>query len=120
MLTGEIIHGFLLKEKRYVKEEESTVHVFEHEKSGARLIYMENDEENKVFCISFATLPSDSTGVAHIIEHSVLCGSEKYPLKDPFVKLMNSSLNTFLNAMTFMDKTMYPVASMNEKDFSNL
>ena len=120
MDTGDIIHGFLLKDKRYIKEEGSAVHIFEHEKSGARLIYMENDEENKVFCISFATLPPDSTGVAHIIEHSVLCGSEKYPLKDPFVKLMNSSLNTFLNAMTFMDKTMYPVASMNEKDFANL
>lgn len=120
MNTGDIIHGFRLAEKRYVTEEESTVHVFEHVKSGARLLYMHNDEDNKVFCISFATLPPDSTGVAHIIEHSVLCGSEKYPLKDPFVRLMNSSLNTFLNAMTFMDKTMYPVASMNEKDFANL
>lgn len=120
MEINETIHGFRLTDKKYVKEADSTVHMFEHAKTGARLLYMENDDDNKVFSVSFKTNPHDSTGVAHIIEHSVLCGSGKYPLKDPFVKLMNSSLNTFLNAMTFMDKTMYPVASLNEKDFANL
>ncbi len=74
----------------------------------------------KTFSISFRTPPKDSTGVAHILEHSVLCGSEKYPVKDPFIELAKGSLNTFLNAMTFSDKTMYPVASVNEQDFHNL
>jgi len=80
----------------------------------------ENDDDNKVFSISFRTTPADGTGVAHIVEHSVLCGSRKYPLKEPFVELVKGSLNTFLNAMTFPDKTMYPVASRNDKDFQNL
>ena len=91
-----------------------------HKKSGARVMLIENDDENKVFNIAFRTPPADSTGVAHILEHSVLCGSEHFPLKDPFVELVKGSLNTFLNAMTFPDKTMYPVASCNEQDFQNL
>ena len=81
---------------------------------------LENDDENKVFNIAFRTPPADSTGVAHILEHSVLCGSQKFPLKDPFVELVKGSLNTFLNAMTYPDKTMYPVASCNDADFKNL
>lgn len=91
-----------------------------HKKSGARVLILENDDDNKVFHITFRTTPSDSTGVAHIMEHSVLCGSKKFPSKDPFVELVKGSLNTFLNAMTYPDKTMYPVASCNDKDFCNL
>ena len=91
-----------------------------HRKSGARVLLLENDDENKVFNIAFRTPPSDSTGVAHILEHSVLCGSRKFPSKDPFVELAKGSLNTFLNAMTYPDKTMYPVASCNFQDFCNL
>jgi hypothetical protein len=94
--------------------------ILEHKKSGARLFLMSNDDENKVFCIGFRTPPADSTGVPHIMEHSVLCGSEKFPLKDPFVELVKGSLNTFLNAMTYSDKTVYPIASCNDKDFQNL
>ncbi len=91
-----------------------------HKKSGARVALLCNDDENKVFYIGFRTPPADSTGVAHIIEHSTLCGSRKYPVKDPFVELVKGSLNTFLNAMTYPDKTVYPVASTNDKDFDNL
>lgn len=113
-------HGFKLLESKQVSEINSTAHVFSHSKSGARLLYLENEDDNKVFSISFKTPPPDSTGVPHILEHSVLCGSRKFPLKEPFVELIKGSLNTFLNAMTFSDKTMYPVASKNEKDFHNL
>ena len=94
--------------------------LLKHKKSGARVLLMENDDENKVFCIGFRTPPSDSTGVPHIMEHSVLCGSRDFPVKDPFVELVKGSLNTFLNAMTYPDKTVYPVASCNDKDFQNL
>ena len=94
--------------------------VLRHKKSGARIAVIQNDDENKVFMIGFRTPTDDSTGVPHIIEHTVLCGSEKYPVKDPFIELAKGSLNTFLNAMTFPDKTIYPVASCNDKDFSNL
>jgi len=91
-----------------------------HKKTGARVTLLINEEENKVFCIGFRTPPTDSTGVAHIIEHSVLCGSDRYPVKDPFIELAKGSLNTFLNAMTYPDKTVYPVASCNDTDFKNL
>ena len=84
------------------------------------MFLLSNEDDNKVFCIGFRTPPSDSTGVPHILEHSVLCGSDKFPVKDPFVELVKGSLNTFLNAMTYPDKTVYPVASCNEKDFQNL
>lgn len=91
-----------------------------HTKSGARVLLLKNDDENKSFCIGFRTPAYDDTGLPHILEHSVLCGSRKFPVKEPFVELMKSSLNTFLNAMTFPDKTIYPIASCNEKDFKNL
>lgn len=94
--------------------------VLKHKKSGARVCLVQNDDNNKVFLIGFRTPPSDSTGVPHIIEHTVLCGSKKYPVKDPFIELAKGSLNTFLNAMTFPDRTLYPVASCNEKDIKNL
>lgn len=95
-------------------------YLLKHRKSGARVLLMENDDDNKVFAVGFRTPPSDSTGVPHIMEHSVLCGSKDFPVKDPFVELVKGSLNTFLNAMTYPDKTVYPVASCNDKDFQNL
>ncbi len=94
--------------------------ILRHRKTGARVVLLSNDDENKVFCIGFRTPPEDSTGVPHIIEHSVLCGSKRFPVKDPFVEMAKGSLNTFLNAMTYPDKTIYPVASCNDKDFQNL
>lgn len=107
-----------------LKEEISDIHsegyLLKHKKSGARVMVLKNEDDNKVFNIAFRTPPADSTGVAHILEHSVLCGSKNFPLKDPFVELVKGSLNTFLNAMTYPDKTMYPVASCNEQDFKNL
>ncbi|MDE7422077.1 MAG: insulinase family protein [Lachnospiraceae bacterium] len=94
--------------------------VFQHKKTKARIAVISNDDNNKVFSIGFRTPPEDSTGVAHIVEHTVLCGSKEFPAKDPFVELVKGSLNTFLNAMTYPDKTIYPVASCNDKDFQNL
>ena len=94
--------------------------VLVHKKTGARIALVSNDDDNKVFYIGFRTPPANSTGVAHIIEHSVLCGSKNFPAKDPFVELVKGSLNTFLNAMTYPDKTIYPVASQNDQDFKNL
>ena len=94
--------------------------VLRHKKTGARITLLENDDENKVFYIGFRTPPTNSTGVAHILEHSVLCGSKNFPAKDPFIELAKGSLNTFLNAMTYPDRTVYPVASVNDQDFKNL
>jgi presequence protease len=118
--VGEIYNGFKLLEEKNVKEINSVTRIFEHEKTGAKLLSFENDDDNKVFGIGFRTPPSDSTGLPHILEHSVLCGSRKFTSKEPFVELLKGSLNTFLNAMTFSDKTIYPVASKNDKDFHNL
>jgi hypothetical protein len=109
----------VLKEKK-LNDIHSDGYIIRHKKSGARIAVISNDDDNKVFYIGFRTPPEDSTGVAHIIEHTVLCGSEKYPVKDPFVELVKGSLNTFLNAMTYPDKTIYPVASCNAADFQNL
>lgn len=119
-VIGDKYHGFCLIDEKNVKEANSKVMLFQHEKSGARLFCMENEDDNKVFSITFRTPPKDSTGLPHILEHSVLCGSRKFPIKEPFVELAKGSLNTFLNAFTFGDKTMYPVASRNDKDFENL
>ncbi|MCM1991814.1 insulinase family protein [Oceanirhabdus seepicola] len=113
-------HGFKLIDEYPINEINSMAKVFEHEKSGARLLHLGNDDDNKVFSVSFRTPPSDSTGVPHIIEHCVLSGSRKYLTKEPFMDMVKGSLNTFINAMTFDDKTMYPIASRNEKDFYNL
>jgi len=110
-------HGFQLLRDQFVPEINSTARLCRHAKTGAQLLSIINSDENKVFGATFRTPPSDSTGVAHILEHSVLCGSRKYPVKDPFVQLMKGSLNTFLNAMTFPDKTCYPTASHNLRDF---
>lgn len=117
---GNLYHGFYLKEETRLKDIQSVARLFYHEKSGAQLLSLETKDDNKVFSITFRTPPADSTGVPHIIEHSVLCGSRKFPLREPFVELVKGSLNTYLNAMTFPDKTMYPVASRNQKDFRNL
>jgi presequence protease len=113
-------HGFELLREQKLSEINSTAQYYRHVATGAELISLLSTDENKVFGVSFGTPPSDSTGVAHILEHSVLCGSRKYPIKEPFVELLKSSLNTFLNAMTFPDKTCYPVASQNLQDFYNL
>lgn len=117
---NEVYHGFLLQKIEEMREVHSTAYLFLHEKSGARLLYLKNSDHNKVFNIAFKTPPDNDCGTAHILEHSVLCGSRKYEAKDPFNELAKGSLNTFLNALTYADKTMYPVASCNEKDFHNL
>ena len=112
--------AFELIRDEQIAEVNSRALLYRHRKTGAEVLSLVNDDENKVFGITFKTPPEDSTGVAHILEHSVLCGSRKYPVKKPFVELIKGSLNTFLNAMTFPDKTAYPVASLNLKDFYNL
>jgi presequence protease len=112
--------AFELVRDEHIAEVNSQVRFYRHKKTGAEVLSLVNDDENKVFGITFKTPPEDSTGIAHILEHSVLCGSRKYPVKKPFVELIKGSLNTFLNAMTFPDKTAYPVASQNLQDFYNL
>ena len=114
------LQAYELLQQETLTDIRSEGYLLRHKKSGARIMLIKNEDDNKVFNIAFRTTPSDSTGVAHIIEHTVLCGSEKYPSKDPFVELVKGSMNTFLNAMTYPDKTMYPVASCNDQDFRNL
>ena len=114
------IPSYELVQQQTIKPLHSEAYLLRHKKSGARVVLMENDDENKVFTIGFRTPPKDSTGVPHIIEHTVLCGSKNFPVKDPFVELVKGSLNTFLNAITYPDKTVYPVASCNDQDFRNL
>ena len=116
----EKIPQYELVKQETISDIQSEGYILRHKKSGARIMVLQNEDENKVFNIAFRTPPSDSTGVAHILEHSVLCGSRLFPAKDPFVELVKGSLNTFLNAMTYPDKTMYPIASCNDKDFCNL
>ena len=120
MEINKIYYGFKLEEEYEIKEIQSIARIFTHEKSGAKLLHLENDDDNKVFSIGFRTPPENSTGVPHIIEHCVLSGSRKYRTKEPFMDMVKGSLQTFINAMTFSDKTIYPVASRNEKDFFNL
>ncbi len=116
----DLVKNYELVQQKTLKDLRSEGYLLRHKKTGARVLVMENDDENKVFTIGFRTPPEDSTGVPHILEHSVLCGSKNFPVKDPFVELAKGSLNTFLNAMTYPDKTVYPVASCNDKDFQNL
>ena len=113
-------HGFDEIRRLKIAEINSEARLYQHAKTGAELLSIINDDENKVFGITFRTPPADSTGIAHILEHCVLCGSDKFPVKDPFIRLAQGSLNTFLNAMTFPDKTTYPTASQNLQDFYNL
>lgn len=116
----EDLQAYELVRREALPDIYSQGYLLRHKKSGARVMVITNDDENKVFHITFRTPPSNSTGVAHILEHCSLCGSERFPSKDPFVELVKGSLNTFLNAMTYPDKTMYPVASCNDTDFANL
>lgn len=116
----EDLAAYEVLESRKIPDLNSDGYLCRHKKTGAKVVLLSNDDDNKVFYIGFRTPPKDSTGVAHILEHSVLCGSAAFPAKDPFVELIKGSLNTFLNAMTYPDKTVYPVASCNDKDFQNL
>ncbi len=118
--NGAAAHGFTLRYSQELPELKATLHRMEYTKNGADLVWLERPDDNKTFSIAFKTIPSDHTGVFHILEHSVLCGSRKYPVREPFVELIKSSLQTFLNAMTFPDKTMYPLSSRNDQDFLNL
>lgn len=120
MQIGSIIHNFRITNVRSLSELNCSLWELEHEKTGTPLAWLDRADENKTFAITFKTIPEDSTGVFHILEHSVLCGSDKYPVKEPFVELLKSSVNTFLNAMTYPDKTVYPFSSRNNKDFLNL
>jgi len=117
---NKVYSGFLVKAITDVPDVKAKAYLLEHAFSGAQLLYLQTEDDNKVFTIGFRTPSKDNTGVAHIMEHSVLCGSRKYHLKEPFVELVKGSMNTFLNAMTYSDKTVYPVASRNDKDFQNL
>ena len=117
---GGVTSGFELEKKQYVEAKKATLYTLRHKKCGARLLYFDRADLNKTFAVSFKTLPENDTGVFHILEHSVLNGSEKFPVKEPFVSLLQSSMQTFLNAYTFGDKTMFPVSSRNEQDLFNL
>lgn len=119
-IVKDNLGGFKLISKKLVEDLNCNAYIYEHVKSGAQLIFLDNKGEEKMFSVTFRTPSKDETGVNHIIEHSVLQGSKKYPVKDPFIQMSNRSLNTYLNAMTSCDFTMYPVSSKNSKDFSNL
>ncbi|WP_461251906.1 insulinase family protein, partial [Treponema sp. R8-4-B8] len=112
--------GFVILEVVELEELKAQGIWAKHEKTGVEVFHVLNDDEENLFSFSFATFPEDNTGVAHILEHSVLCGSERYPLKDAFIVLAQGSLQTFLNAITFPDKTVYPASSTNEHDYFNL
>lgn len=114
------LESYNLLEEKQLDDINSTGYIMEHKKTGAKVVLISNDDSNKTFLVGFRTPVKNSTGVPHIMEHSVLCGSEKFPVKDPFIELAKGSLNTFLNAMTFPDKTIFPIASENDKDFQNL
>ena len=116
----ESAHGFTKVKDEWISEYKAHAALYRHNGTGAEVMSLCNDDENKVFGIVFKTPPKDSTGVAHVLEHSVLCGSRKYPLKEPFVELLKGSMQTFLNAFTYPDRTCYPVASCNIQDFYNL
>ena len=120
MKINDTLYGFKVKNIENAEDAHGTLYTMEHEKTGAPLTFLQRDDSNMTFSIAFRTPPKDDTGVFHIIEHSVLCGSRKYPVKDPFVELLKGSLNTFLNALTYEDRTVYPVSSRCEKDFLNL
>jgi len=120
MNINDKIHGFTVTNIRELREIGGRLVEMRHDVTGARLVWADNGDENKLFSVGFRTIPEDSTGVFHILEHSVLCGSDKFPVKEPFVELLKTSMNTFLNAMTFPDKTVYPVSSRVEQDYLNL
>ena len=117
---GKVLHGFKVIDSRKIDEFRSVATLFEHEQSGLTLIHMGNDDENNAFCINFKTLPDDDSGKPHIMEHSVLAGSKKWNVKAPFMELRKGSVQSFMNAFTYPDKTIYPFSSRNEKDYYNL
>lgn len=118
--TNDVIHGFTVTNIRPMKDCNGTLYEMTHTQSGAHLCWLQRDDDNITFSVAFKTIPENDTGVFHILEHSVLCGSKKYPVKEPFVNLLKSSLQTFLNAMTYPDKTLYPISTRNQKDYMNL
>jgi presequence protease len=120
LAENTLVHGFVLEHIRPIEELQTTGYLFHHQKSGARCLHLFNNDADNLFSIAFRTPVSDSTGVPHILEHSVLCGSRRYPVKDPFQEMLKGSMQTFLNALTYPDKTVYPVASQVEKDYFNL
>ncbi len=120
MKEKDSMHGFTVTRIREIAEIEGRLVEMTHDRTGARVVWADNGEENKLFSVGFRTLPEDSTGVFHILEHSVLCGSDRFPVKEPFVELLKTSMNTFLNAMTYPDKTLYPVSSRIKQDYLNL
>lgn len=120
MNLNDSIYGFTITSVTEIPEAGGTLYLMRHDKSSARLAFLDRTDDNKTFAVSFNTPPEDDTGVFHIIEHSTLCGSKKFPVKEPFVELLKGSLNTFLNAMTYEDRTVYPVSSRCDKDFYNL
>lgn len=120
MKENDLVCGFRVVRVRTLADTDAAFYEMEHERTGAHLAWMKNSGENKLFSVAFKTLPSDDTGVFHILEHSVLCGSEKYPVREPFLEMLKSSLNTFLNAMTYPDMTVFPVSSRNDADLMNL
>src|SRR5579872_2097979 len=115
-----LLKDFFIVKEIFLKELNATLRELEHESSGAKIMHIENDDPENLFCLSFETLPYNSNGVAHILEHTVLCGSKKFPVKDPFFAMTRRSLNTFMNALTGSDFTCYPASSQVEKDFYNL
>lgn len=119
-LPGSKYEGFLCTDATPIHEFNMTAYIFKHEKLGSKYLHLDRDDSNNVFSINFRTTPPDSSGVFHILEHTVLCGSERFPLRDPFFKMSDRSVATFMNALTGPDYTIYPFASMNEKDFRNL
>ena len=118
--VNDRLHGFTVNRIRDIEDCGGTLYEMTHDKTGAQLAWLKRNDENKTFCIGFKTIPDDDSGVFHICEHSVLNGSRKYPVREPFVDLLKSSMQTFLNAMTYPDKTIYPVSSRNPQDFLNL
>jgi Zn-dependent M16 (insulinase) family peptidase len=118
--TGQTLHGFRITDIIPIAELNATLFRLRHEKTGARMVHLATEDPNNLFAVGFRTPPADSTGVAHILEHTVLCGSRRYPVRDPFFTMLKRSLNTFMNAMTASDWTLYPFSSQNTKDFYNL
>ena len=117
---GEQIHGFTVKRAKIVSELQLTALHLQHDKTGTEYLHIARDDKNNVFSIGFKTNPPDATGVPHILEHTTLCGSQRYPIRDPFFKMLPRSLSNFMNAFTSSDHTTYPFATTNRKDFQNL
>jgi len=118
--VGREIAGYRIERITHLEEIDAVYYRLEHVKTGARHVHISSDDQENTFGVTFKTIPADSTGVAHILEHTVLCGSRRYPVRDPFFSMLKRSLSTFMNAFTASDWTMYPFATQNKKDFYNL